>query len=138
MQLRDTATGLTASDNSPITYGMAVAGIAKLRDMLGGTSAASVENAITRTPTPYTSSVGSTGPVLFAVNSAGVSFVRSPTQVQITCLHLLFVSALLDDVHAVINGGAGTGHCVLFQHYHPWWFLPQRCYRYVVNNQGTS
>lgn len=95
VQLRDTPTGLKASDNSDITYGMAVAGIAKLRDMLGGTSGASVENAITRTPTAYTPNVGSTGPNLFAVNSAGVSFVRSPYQVRITCLQLLLVSALL-------------------------------------------
>lgn len=95
LQLRDTPTGLMASDNSPITYAMAVAGIAKLRDMFGGTSGASVENAITRTPTAYTSNVGSTGPNLFAVNSAGVSFVRTPTQVWISCLQLLLHSVLL-------------------------------------------
>lgn len=76
------ATGLTTSSGSAISYETAVAAIAKLRDVLGGTSSSSVENSLTRTPTAYTSSVNSTGPVLFAVNPAtAVAYVRSPYQV---------------------------------------------------------
>lgn len=81
MQIATNATGLTTSNGGAITYETAVAAIAKLRDVLGGTASASVENALTRTPTSYTSSVNSTGPVLFAVNSAAVAYVRSPYQV---------------------------------------------------------
>ena len=76
------ATGLTLADGTAVPYATAVAGIAKLRDVLGGTSSSSVENNLTRTPTPYTSSVNTTGPALFAVNSAAVAFVRSPYQVR--------------------------------------------------------
>lgn len=78
----DQPTGLTTSSGGNVTYGAAVAAITKLRDALGGTSSASVENALTRTPTAYTNSVPSTGPVLFAVNPAGVAYVRSPYQVS--------------------------------------------------------
>lgn len=81
LQLMDQPTGLMTSTGGNITYGAAVGAITKLRDMLGGTSSASVENALTRTPVAYTNSVPSTGPVLFAVNSNGVAYVRSPYQV---------------------------------------------------------
>ena len=82
MQIRTTATGLTTSAGGAIDYATAVAAIAKLRDVLGGTSSASVENSLARTPTAYSDSTSSTGPVMFAVNSGGVSFVRSPYQVS--------------------------------------------------------
>lgn len=84
--MKDDATGLTTSDNKPISFASAAAAIAKLRDVLGGTSSASVESPITRTATAYTTSVNPAPdqPDLFAVNSAGVSYVRSPYQVWIT------------------------------------------------------
>ncbi|KAL3152575.1 hypothetical protein ABBQ32_001598 [Trebouxia sp. C0010 RCD-2024] len=79
--LMDQPTGLKTSSGSDVTYGAAVGAITKLRDVLGGTSSASVENALTRTPVAYSTSVPSSGPVLFAVNSNGVAYVRSPYQV---------------------------------------------------------
>ena len=57
--------------------------IAKLRDILGGTSSASVENPITRTAAAPAVNTANQ-PDLFAVNSAAVSFVRSPYQVWLT------------------------------------------------------
>lgn len=81
LQLMDQPTGLKTSSGSDVTYGAAVGAITKLRDVLGGTSSASVENALTRTPVAYSTSVPSSGPVLFAVNSNGVAYVRSPYQV---------------------------------------------------------
>ena len=66
VQIRTTATGLTTSAGGAIDYATAVAAIAKLRDVLGGTSSASVENSLARTPTAYSDSTSSTGPVMFA------------------------------------------------------------------------
>ena len=86
-------TGLTTSSGGNINFETAVAAIAKLRDVLGGTSSGSVENTLTRSPTAYTSSVNSTGPVLFAVNSAAVSFVRSPYQVCVMQAAIKFEEA---------------------------------------------
>lgn len=98
VQMRDDATGLTTSDGTAISYGSAAAAIAKLRDVLGGTSSASVENSITRTATAYTSSVTTANqPNLFAVNSAGVSFVRSPYQVWLTMQALLQFQVLCNN-----------------------------------------
>ena len=53
LQLVDQPTGLTTSSGGAITYGSAVGAITKLRDVRGGTSSTSVENALTRTPTAY-------------------------------------------------------------------------------------
>ena len=129
--MRDDETGLTTSDNKPISFASAAAAIAKLRDVLGGTSSASVENPITRTATAYTSSVTTADqPDLFAVNSAGVSFVRSPYQVWITQSATAFHQVLCGGTIAEA-GVTGTEHCVLFQHYHSRRLFPSWGHRYV-------
>lgn len=75
-------TGLTiGSSQSNLDFPTAVAGINKLRDTLGGTTASSVEQPLTRTITTVNGVGGGSGPELFAADSNAVAFTRTPTQV---------------------------------------------------------
>ena len=84
-------TGLTVdSGQTALDFGTAVIGINKLRDTLGGTTASSVESPLTRTTQAVGGVTATSGaPELFASDSNGVAFSRTPTQVNHSpdCLH---------------------------------------------------
>ncbi len=88
MQIRSTPiTGLTYDTSSTtgnaITYTVAANAITELRDALGGTSSKTVENPLTRTETQQGNvGTGVTGPDLFAADSTGVAYTRTPSQVK--------------------------------------------------------
>ncbi len=80
----NTDTGLLvgASPGTAVDFATAVKAITTLRDNLGGTSASSVENLLTRTATAQGTETAVTDqPDLFAADSNAVAFSRTPTQV---------------------------------------------------------
>lgn len=87
LQEKSTATGLQTNANPAvdITVLQAVNAITTLRDVLGGTTSASVENALTRTTSAFTGVTGGTAgaPDLFAADpTTSVAFTRIPKQVS--------------------------------------------------------
>jgi len=102
LQIRQTAsetiTGLTYDTSSTtgnaITYTVAADAITALRDALGGTSSKTVENPLTRTETQQGNvGAGVTGPDLFAADSNGVAYTRTPSQVKQICCYNNFFDA---------------------------------------------
>lgn len=155
MQIAGSNTGLTLNDNSPITFTAAVTAINALRDVLGGTKSSSVENGLTRTPTPVTGVTSTnTGPNLFAVDANSVAFTRIPVSCYSACCdHSSLAISPAKRCHlpascndagsgaailtlmksALTFAGPGVGHCLFWYILNTKWVLSQRNSRYALH-----
>lgn len=94
----------------PLTFTSAVTGINVLRDSLGGTSGASVEQPLFRSVTDVGTYSATTGLELFVADSTGDAYGRTPTQVR--CLACLEVSYQLhQNCNLYVNGLHAAAWC---------------------------
>ena len=94
------ATGLTLSTGTAVSYEAAVNAIANLRNVLGGTKTSSVENNLFRSVKTYTPTVNTVNqPNLYAVDANGIAFTRTPQSVSYCKYSTAFWRPMWHSVH---------------------------------------
>ena len=118
LQYSTDTTILTGTSGTAIDVATAVKGITTLRDNLGGTSSSSVENILTRTSAAHGTLTAATDqPDLFAADSNGVAYSRTPTQVLHSLVYYSLHWILYHERAAAVCGSMHMPHntCICLQ-----------------------